>query len=107
MAQSQALRPTSVGAGGMPLTQKRESLWQDALRRLIRNRAAVVGFIIIMLLVLMAIFAPYIALKPFADQILVDQNKVPQWVVSVFPSMKNYAKISENYPLGADYVGPD
>jgi hypothetical protein len=41
MAQSQVLQP-GLGAGGMPLTQKRESLWQDAIRRLM-NRAAVLG----------------------------------------------------------------
>ena len=107
MAQSQALRPQSIGAGGMPLTQKRESLWQDALRRLVRNRAAVVGATIIVLLILSAIFAPYIALKPFDVQVLKDQNKVPTWLRSTFPSMRAYAKISENYPLGADYVGRD
>ncbi len=107
MTTTQALHPRPLGVGGMPLTQKRESLWQDALRRLMRNRAAVLGATIIVLLILMAIFAPYIALKPFADQILVDQNKVPQWLVSVFPTMKSYVKISENYPLGSDYVGRD
>src|SRR5512143_2848743 len=107
MAQSQALRPTSVGAGGMPLTQKRESLWQDAIRRLIRNRAAVVGGTIIILLILAAIFAPYIAMKSFEVQVLTDQNKVPEWIKTAFPSMKAYAKIANQYPLGADYVGRD
>ncbi len=38
---------------------------------------------------------------------LVDQNKVPQWIVTVFPTVKPYAKISPSYPLGADYVGRD
>ena len=33
--------PKSIGAGGKPLTHKSESLWQDGLRRLFRNRAAV------------------------------------------------------------------
>jgi oligopeptide transport system permease protein len=107
MAQSQALQPQAVGAGGLPLTQKRESLGQDALRRLMRNRAAVIGATIIFILILIAIFTPYVALKPFAEQVLVDQNKVPQWLVSVFPTMKPYAKISPDYPLGADYVGRD
>jgi hypothetical protein len=32
-----------AGAGGVPLTRQRESLWQDAFRRLLKNRAAVVG----------------------------------------------------------------
>jgi oligopeptide transport system permease protein len=107
MAQTQALQPTPFGAGGMPLTQKRESLWQDAMRRLVRNRAAVIGGILIALLILITIFADKIALKSFEVQVLPDQNKVPSWLLSVFPSMKGYAQISESYPLGADYVGRD
>jgi oligopeptide transport system permease protein len=107
MAQSQAIQPQPFGAAGMPLTQKRESLWQDAVRRLMRNRAAVLGGSIIVILVISAIFAPLIAIKPFDEQVLVDQNKVPQWIFSVFPSLKSYAKIANAYPLGADYVGRD
>ncbi len=107
MTTTETLPRRPFAAGSAPLTQKRESLWQDAMRRLVRNRAAVVGATIIVLLILMAILAPYIAIKPFADQILTDQNKLPQWLVSVFPSTKSYARISEAYPLGADYVGRD
>jgi len=102
-----AFDPKSIGAGGTPLTQKRESLWQDAFRRLLRNRAAVMGGSIIVLLILTALLAPLIAVKPFADQVLVDQNRVPGWLVSIFPSMEPYAKFSSDYPLGADYVGRD
>lgn len=97
----------SITAGGMPLTRKRESLGRDALRRLVRNRAAVVGASIIILLILMAIFAALIAVKPYEAQVLLDQNKVPQWLVSIFPAMGPYAKFSNEYPLGADYVGRD
>jgi len=98
--------PKSAGTG-MLLTQKRESLGQDALRRLLRNRAAVVGASIIIALILMALFAPLIAIKSFEIQVLVDQNKVPEWLISVFPTTKPYAQISNDYPLGADYVGRD
>ena len=97
----------SITASRMPKTQKRTGLWQDALQRLVRNRAAVVGGSIILLLVLMAVFAPLIAIKPFETQVLFDQNKVPDWLVSIFPSMGPYAKFSTEYPLGADYVGRD
>ena len=97
----------SINATGLPLTQKRVSLQKDALRRLTRNRAAVVGASIIILLILMAIFAPLIAVKPFEAQTLTDQNKVPEWLVSIFPAMGPYAKFSAEYPLGADYVGRD
>ena len=107
MAQTQAIQPQPFGAGGIPLTQKRESLWQDAIRRLMRNRAAVLGGTIILILILTAIFAPLIAIRPFADQVLIDENKVPEWIVTLFPSIKGYAHLSTNYPLGADYVGRD
>ena len=108
MAQAKLeVDPKSIGAGGMPLTQKSESLWQDGFRRLLRNRAAVMGGSIILLLILTAVLAPLIAVKPFEVQVLVDQNRVPEWLVSVFPSMGPYAKFSSDYPLGADYVGRD
>lgn len=93
--------------GGQPLTQKRESLFADAFRRLLRNRAAVVGGSIIIILISLAVFAPFIAPAPFDKQVLEDQNTIPQWLTSVFPTMVPYARISNNYPLGADYVGRD
>jgi oligopeptide transport system permease protein len=94
-------------SGGTPLTQKRESLFKDAFGRLVRNRAAVIGGVIIILLILMAIFAPIVAIKSFEVQVLSDQNKVPEWILKIFPTMKPYAQISNVYPLGADYVGRD
>lgn len=107
MTEKVVLESEKFSAGGMPLTQKRESLWMDAWRRLIRNRAATVGGIIIIVLLMLAIFAPQIAPRPFADQVLTDQNKVPSWILTVFPTIKPYAKISNDYSLGADYVGRD
>lgn len=101
------LESETLGSAGGPLTQKRESLFQDAFKRLIRNRAAVIGGTIIILLILMAVFAPLVAVKSFEVQVLVDQNVVPQWVTNVFPTMKPYARISSDYPVGADYVGRD
>src|SRR5512136_649475 len=103
---SQIAKPLQPG-GSMPLTRKRETLFQDGLRRLVKNRAAVVGFTIILILILSAIFAPWIAPKNFATQVLNDQNTAPAWVVKVFPTMKAYTKINNSYPLGADYVGRD
>ena len=86
---------------------KSESLWADAWRRLLRNRAAVVGGTIIIILILTAIFAPWIAPKGYADQVLDDQNEAPAWILAIFPTMKAYVKVSNNYLLGADYVGRD
>ncbi len=93
--------------GGQPLTQKGESLWMDAVRRLLRNKGAVVGLVLIVILFLSAIFANLIAPYPFDKQVLTDQNKAPTWILNVFPSMKPYVQVSNNYPLGADYVGRD
>ena len=97
----------TAGAADSLITQKRESLWADAFRRLIRNRAAVVGGAIVISLILVAIFAGVIAPYPYDKQVLVDNNKVPAWLVSLFPGMSGYANTSDNYPLGADYVGRD
>ena len=97
----------TLGSGGVPLTQKRGSLFQDAFRRLVRNRAAVLGGAIVLLLILMAIFAPLIAVKSYEVQVLVDQNVVPEWITKVFPTMQPYARLSNDYPVGADYVGRD
>ena len=44
------------------------SLWSDALRRLLKNRAAVVGAITLFVLILFAILAPWIAPYPYAYQ---------------------------------------
>lgn len=101
------LKSETPGSAGMPLTQKRESLFQDAVRRLVRNRAAVVGLTLIVILILMAVFAPLVAVKSFEVQVLVDQNVVPKWITNVFPTMKPYARLSDAYPFGADYVGRD
>jgi len=95
------------GTTGGTLVRKSESLWVDAWRRLIRNRAAVVGGIIVLALMLTAIFAPVIAPRTFAEQVLVDNNKVPGWLLKIFPSMRAYANTTTAYPLGADYVGRD
>jgi oligopeptide transport system permease protein len=101
------LESETLSSGGMPLTRKRESLFRDAFGRLVRNRAAVIGGVIIILLILMAIFAPLIAIKSYEVQVLADHDVVPQWVANLFPTMKPYAKIVEDYPLGSDYVGRD
>jgi oligopeptide transport system permease protein len=95
------LEPRPAGSAGLPLTRRRESLWQDALRRLLRNRAAVLGGSIVLLLILTAFLAPYIAVKSYEVQVrlittrsLRGCSRFPRWAVR---------KISNEYPLGADY----
>lgn len=84
-----------------------QSLWRDSFQRLVKNRAAVIGGVLVILLILVAVFAPLVAPKSFSEQVLTDNNKVPAWMLSVFPSMKGYTQTSTNYLLGADYVGRD
>jgi len=103
MATQQATAP----AADALVLRKREGLWTDAFRRLIRNRGAVLGGSIILVLILVYIFADVIAVQPYDVQVPVDNNKVPQWIVSIFPMIKGYARISTAYPLGADDLGRD
>ncbi len=68
------------------------SLWEDARRRLFRNRAAVAGMVVLALLVVAAIVGPW--LSPFAyDQ--VDKNDV--WL----------PPLAEGHLLGSDALGRD
>jgi len=92
---------------GVTRTAKHKSPRSDALRRLMRNQAAVAGGLIILVLILAAVFADRIAPHSFEGQTLTDQNKVPHWIVALFPTMRPYAQIAEGYPLGADYAGRD
>jgi oligopeptide transport system permease protein len=106
MAQEK-LKSETLNPSGTSLMRKQGSQFQDSFRRLLRNRAAVVGGTTILLLILMSVCAPLIAVKSFEVQTLTDQNKVPGWITSFFPTMKPYTQITKDYPLGADYVGRD
>ena len=44
------------------------SLWSDAIRRLFKNKAAVAGAFILLVLIVLAAFAPWIAPYPYAYQ---------------------------------------
>ena len=44
------------------------SLWSDAIRRLYKNKAAVAGAIVLVVLIVLAAFAPWIAPYPYAYQ---------------------------------------
>ena len=52
------------------------SLWQDALARLKRNRAAVVSIFVLGAIALLAIFAPYLSPHPF-DEVYWDAIRAP------------------------------
>jgi oligopeptide transport system permease protein len=44
------------------------SLWSDAIRRLFKNKAAVAGAVVLLVLIVLAAFAPWIAPYPYAYQ---------------------------------------
>src|ERR1700722_1743897 len=71
-----SLAPGSIrNAALMERAVKGRSLWDDARRRLFRNRAAVASMIVLALLLLCAIIGPFLA--PYAyDQI----NKNDVWL---------------------------
>jgi len=101
--------PSSVAEGPIPgkAPGKSRSLWQEAMLRLVRNRAALTGGIIIILLMLTALFADLIAPYSFEKQSLLNANAVPDWVTRVFPALKAYAVINNDYLIGADKLGRD
>src|SRR5215207_505025 len=104
-------QPATPSTAGRPIPgkspAKSRSLWQEALQRLRRNRAALTGGIIIILLFLTAMFADFIAPYSFEKQSLINANAVPAWVTRIFPSLKAYAVINNDYPIGADKLGRD
>ena len=108
------LRQSSPVKKTVQLQQPHESrsLWMDGLSRLVRNKAALFGAIVVTANVLMAIFAPLLAPRPYDKTDFAAVNTAPTWLVSVFPSMKpitdgGYITINDEYPLGADALGRD
>jgi len=81
-----------IPAAGIPAVVHGRSLWDDALRRLMRNRAALTGMVILCLLVLAATFGP--ALVPFTYDAV---NKNDVWA----------PPLTQGHLLGADALGRD
>ncbi|MEW5866252.1 MAG: oligopeptide ABC transporter permease [Bacillota bacterium] len=76
---------------GVSTDHRTEGLYADAWKRLKRNRLAMAGLVVIVLLMLVAVFAPYIAPHDPYKQSLDDQLRPP----------------SRKYPLGTDDLGRD
>ncbi len=94
------------------LHPKSRSMTQDALLRLSRNRAAVLGGIVVIINILMALLAPTLAPRKFDQVSFTNTNSAPEWVTKVFPGMKprdagGYVKVNNDYLLGADKLGRD
>lgn len=90
------------------LARKPRSLWRDSLRRLMHNKLAVAGGVFIFVLILVAIFAGYIAPFHYAEQDLPLNNAIPEYLLWIMPEgAENYARITAKFPLGADNLGRD
>lgn len=67
----------SVVAPSVPVEETSTSLWRDAWGRLWQNRLAVAGLVIIVLLLLIAIFGPWLSPYDFLSQDLNARNQAP------------------------------
>jgi oligopeptide transport system permease protein len=84
------------------------NLWLDAWRRLIRNRAALMGGIIVLLLFLVMFLAPVIAPYHYTQGDSAEAYTVPRWLVGWMPgNMEDYAQIGTKFLFGSDYLGRD
>ena len=89
--KSKLKEKNNTGDKVIVLERPETNLWKDAFRRLCKNKMSVLGGIIIIILVILSIFAPYIAPYHYADGSF----------------MNNYEKPGERYLLGADFMGRD
>lgn len=97
----------TVSETAAPQRRRTASLWSDALYRLARNKASIVGGSMVILLTLAGILAAQVAPYSYSEQDRTQADAVPAWMTSVFPTMKPYAKLSDQFSLGSDYVGRD
>jgi oligopeptide transport system permease protein len=73
-----------IALGAAPVEEvKGRSLWQDALRRLLRNRAAVASLVILATVALLAVAAPLIAPHPY-DAVFWDRINRPPDIAGWF-----------------------
>jgi oligopeptide transport system permease protein len=68
-------------------TSEGKSYWADAWTRLIRNRMAVLGLIIIIVNILLATFAPFVTSYDFTEQNRDAGDAAPEWVMMLFPTL--------------------
>lgn len=87
-----ARRLSSVAVGGELVARRQRSLWGDAWRRLLKNKMAVVGLVVVTVFMVIAAFAPAIA--PYSQSEVVDHRLArypPSWA----------------WPMGLDQNGRD
>ncbi len=85
------------------MTVKPRSLWQDAWSRLIKNKASVIGMVVIVIFTLLAIFASVIAPH---NPLQINSGKgftPPMWI----PVGPNGVPADPNFIFGTDTLGRD
>lgn len=85
--------------------RKERSLWSDAWRRLRRNKAAMLGLIMITIFAVIAIFADVLAQDPTLNIVPGNGYRPPAWVQSESSNVRESG--SWEYPLGTDKNGRD
>src|SRR5207237_10843224 len=83
--------PVADEIGELWLPPKPTSLWRDAWYRLIRNKLAVAGGLVVLVMIFVAIFADVLMPFPYDKSTLAHANEAP----------------GPTYLLGTDYIGRD
>jgi dipeptide transport system permease protein len=68
--------PSDTGAAEA-IVRPRLSFWQEVWLRLFKNKLAVFGLIVIVLMVLLAVFGPILTDQSYSKQVLLDANQKP------------------------------
>jgi oligopeptide transport system permease protein len=84
--------------------RKPTSLYQDAWRRLMKNRASVIGLVIVVIFALMAIFAQWLAPHPPLEIYPNNSYRQAMWITVPNDPVRTG---SAEYPLGTDTIGRD
>jgi oligopeptide transport system permease protein len=92
-----------AGIPTLTLTRKSANLYQDAWNRLLKNRGAVAGMIVVLFFALVAILAPWLAPHNALEIYSNNSYRPPMWVHSDNPSQDG----SPEFPLGTDTIGRD
>lgn len=93
--------PTRLSQGLEFGLRKERSLWGDAWRRLLRNKAAVGGMVVIATFALLALFAPLLAKDPTLNTVPNNSYRMPAWIKTNRPATTG----KPEYPIGTDANG--
>jgi ABC-type dipeptide/oligopeptide/nickel transport system permease subunit len=108
--EAEAATLAELGAATEVSSRRQASLWGDAWRRLIRNRLAVIGMVIVVSFTIIAVAAPVIA--PYNENDAVfdvlydDSGRLDQTDYRIINELKGFAP-SWTWPMGLDQNGRD